>query len=138
VSMPRVFAAACILILALMGVEACGGSSESSRQVASRGEGFEILKWAVLSEPGPKQVRVGGEVAYCVGDPRPKIVRPDMSYNGGDLNIKLEVRMFPHREEVCAGKELLLSRAISLSRELSELKLYDSGFEPPRQVWPGK
>jgi hypothetical protein len=98
------------------------------------------LNWVVLFTPTAKRVKIGGEIGYCTGDPRPKILKPDMTYDDDNVSIKLEARVFPHRGQglngLCAGKELVLSRTIRLPRKLSELKLYDSGFEPPKQVWP--
>lgn len=57
-----------------------------------------------------------------------------------DVYIRLEVITPPptaaQRKEECLGVELGVTKVITLRRDLSDIKVYDSGLDPPELRWP--
>lgn len=127
--------------LALVAI-GCGEASSSSTDTPNAGHkarANDVLEWSVRSVSPPRRVTVGGGVGYCVGDPKPRIDRPQIRYQDASAYIMLRVRESRHEpseESVCADVELFVSRTITLRRNVADIKLYDSGVEPPRLRWP--
>ena len=120
---------------------ACGDSSPADGTgVAVEGRDDNSFNWGVIFNPTLRTIKIGSGVGYCVGDPRPRIMRPDIKYRGDDVYIRLELKRpppsRPSRNGPCRGVELLVTRTINLRRDLSDLRLYDSGVEPPELRWP--
>jgi hypothetical protein len=130
---------------------ACGETSSAGKASHLQAEDPRSFKWGVIFNPSPRVIKVGGGVGYCVGDPKPRIAKPDIKYQGDEVYIALELKkppkpprkrpqLFPKGKtpvvEGCAGVELLVTRKLTLRRNLSDLTIYDSGVEPPEQVWP--
>jgi hypothetical protein len=116
---------------------ACGDRSSSDQTVGKRDP--KAFKWGVIFTPTERMIKIGGGVGYCAGDPRPRFRRPDVEYRGEDVYIRLELkarRSHASRNGLCLGSERLVMRTITLRRDLSDLRLYDSGIEPPELRWP--
>lgn len=121
--------AVAILLLAV----ACGTGS------AVGGREDNAFQWGAIFTPSKRTVVVGEGVDYCVGDPRPRIAKPEIQYRGDDVYIRLELktpRFQSPKGSRCAGVGLLVKRKITLRRDLSDVELYDSGVEPPELRWP--
>jgi len=83
---------------------------------------------------------VGREVDYCAGDPRPAIRHPQILYQGNDVYIKLKIKGSdrPSKGNLCLGSEMAITRTITLRRDLENVRVYDSGVEPPELRWPSE
>ena len=130
-----VAAIAAILLLAM----ACGDSSSADKSSTVEKGADKAFRWGVIFAPSPRTVKIGGGADYCEGDPRPRIARPDIEYRGNKaVYIKLELKSpdRPKSKKLCLDSELLVTRKITLRRDLSDVKLYDSGVEPPELRWP--
>lgn len=130
---------AVVASIALLGF-ACGNSAPADNNTAAESRGRNGLQWGVITTTPPRTLKVGGAVGYCVGDPRPTIGRPQIRYRGEDVYIRLELQI-PRKKRAkkrgrCAGVELFVRKAITLRRDLSDVKVYDSGIEPPELRWP--
>lgn len=128
-----------LTIIALLGF-ACGDSTPANTDRNAReSRDGNVLRWEVISTTSPRMLKVGGAVGYCLGDPQPAIGRPQIRYRGDDIYIKLGLetpRKKRARKGNCAGVELFVYRWIEVKRDLADVKIYDSGVEPPRQRWP--
>lgn len=132
-----------IVVLAVgMAGLACGASSSPARKKndTHQVQGSKVLRWGVMSTTPPRTIKVGGTVGYCVGDPKPRVKRPHIKYQGANVYIKLEVEK-PHpqsteKHKACGGVELFVGRTIILRRVLSNIQIYDSGIDPPKLRWP--
>jgi len=127
-----VVVAATVLPLGL----ACGNAAPSA-EVGQRDP--DSFRWGVIFTPSERTIRIGGGVGYCEGDPRPRFKRPDVEYRRKNVYIRLELktrRPQPQKNAACLGSELLVTTTITLRRDLSDLRLYDSGAQPPELRWP--
>jgi len=93
------------------------------------------LKWGIWATKPPRSIRVVAEVGYCIGDPRPSR-RPHIQYIDDNVYIRLKVHVPRKKSFRCAGVGLFIKRWIMLRRNLDEVKIYDSGYNPPQLVWP--
>lgn len=120
-------------------VIACGDTSTVQTSDAVKGREEGAFQWAVIFTPTSRTVKIGSDVGYCVGNPRPRIVKPNVEYRGDEVYIRAELhkpsRRVPSRGP-CRGVGLLVTRKIVLRRNLSEVELYDSGVDPPELRWP--
>jgi len=139
-SIRRFFAVMAVAALVLALGVACGESHSDNRAGrASADANDKPFEWEVIFASSRRTIKVGGGVDFCEGDPRPRIARPEIEYRGKDVYIQLKLktpRTRPSTHERCAGSVLLVTRRITLRRDLSDLKLYDSGVEPPELRWP--
>ncbi len=129
---------AAVVALLALGI-ACGGSSSVDGASKTADRDSKFFRWGVIFTPSPRVIKVGGGIGYCVGDTKPRLARPHIEYQGEDVYIRLSLRMPKQRQSkdnLCAGVELLVMRKIRLQRDLSDLRLYDSGVEPPELRWP--
>jgi hypothetical protein len=119
---------------------ACGKSSSGDRRdIATSEHNDGIFSWGVISTIAPRMLKVGNGVDYCVGNPRPRIGMPDTAYRGSDVYIRLKLHIptnRPSRKNVCLGTELLVTRTVTVQRNLADIKVYDSGVQPPELRWP--
>jgi hypothetical protein len=136
----------CLIFIVALGVAmaglACGASSSPAdkKNDTYQARDDKVLRWKVISVTPPRTIKAGGSVGYCVGDPRPRIKRPQIKYRGANVYIKLEVEKprpkSTEKHTACGGVELLVRRTIILRRNLSDVQIYDSGVEPPKLRWP--
>lgn len=128
--MPKMRIIAASATVALLCVS-CGDSGPADKN--TRG-------WQVVSVKSPRTLKVGKAVGYCTGYPRPSIRHPQILYHGDDVYIKLKVKWprRPSKGDLCLDSELLIMRTIILRRDLEDVKVYDSGVEPPELRWPSE
>lgn len=109
----------------------CGESAPANRTIHG---------WQVVSVKSPQTLKVGKEVNYCTGYPHPTFRRPQILYQDNDVYIELKVRWprRPSKGDLCLGMELLITRTIVLRRDLKDVRVYDSGVEPPELRWPSE
>lgn len=122
----RIIIASAIAALFLV---SCGGSGSADKSVH---------RWLVVSAEPPRTLKVGKEVDYCAGDPHPTIGHPQILYQGNDVYIKLKIK-WPHKSpkvHLCLGSERVITRTITLRRDLDAVRVYDSGVQPPELRWP--
>lgn len=126
----------CLCLAVLLGLAiltGCGSEDASSRDP-------EVIDWRVADIVDADTVRIVGEVGHCVGQPEPTIGTPEIAYDGRRVYITATVDASSDaalgEDEVCAGVELVVYRRLDLRRDLSELKLFDAGSDPPEQRWP--
>jgi len=96
--------------------------------------------WLVVSVEPPRTLRAGREVGYCAGDPLPTIRHPRIVYEGNDVYVDLKIK-WPHKpskDHLCLGSELVITKTITLRRDLKDVNVYDSGVEPPELRWPSE
>lgn len=137
-SIPRVVGVvAAVAAISSMGM-ACGASDDEAGTAVESGSA-KPFEWGVITPDPPRALVVGGGIDYCVGEPRPRIARPRVEYRGDDVYVRLNVKRPPKKVskgEACFVKELLITRAITLRRDLSEVEVYNADVEPPKLVWP--
>jgi hypothetical protein len=129
-TIPRSLVGVAVIFLLFSGL-ACG---RDSHEVVRNG----AFEWDVISELSPRTIEIGGDIGYCVGRAKPRIAKPNIVYRGSDvyISLKLEHRHRLPRKARCMGVGLLVKRAVRLRRDLADLRLYDSGVDPPQQRWP--
>lgn len=117
---------------------ACGDSADDT-SLAAGDDRSKTFDWGVISTKPPRTLVVGGGIGYCEGDPRPRIIRPQVEYRDDNVFIRLAVKRSPKKAskgEVCLGSELLITRVVTLRRDLSDVEIYNANTEPPNVVWP--
>ena len=118
------------------------GSSERPDETARPASGRfdkEVVAWGVASVSGPKTVKLGTEIGYCVGDPKPRMRLAQRIYRGKSVYITVELalpRKKPSDHSLCGGVGLFLYKTIRLTRDLADVMLYDSSTDPPTRRWP--
>lgn len=120
---------------------ACGSSPSPDEKEMHSGGAVDVqtLPWGIVSVSQPRTIRIGAQVGYCVGDPRPRIRRAPTKYRNGAVYIKVEAvlpREKPSDKGLCGGKVLFLYKTITLKRDLADVKVYDSSISPPGLRWP--
>lgn len=127
-SVTRVIAASVAVALLCM---SCGDSGSADRDAHG---------WQVVSVKSPRTLKVGKEVDYCAGYPRPTFRPPQILYQDNDVYIELKVKWprRPSKGDLCLDMELLIMRTIVLRRGLEDVRIYDSGVEPPELRWPSE
>lgn len=127
------------LLLGVVFISVLGGCGSSTSDETGVRIG-ESSDWIVQSVTQPRTLKVGTEVDYCVGDPKPRIGRPKVKYQGDDVFITVTLEKPPARlakpNDICAGIELFVGRTITLNRNLDDVEVFDGGLDPPQQRWP--
>lgn len=132
-----IWAFAAVAAISSLGI-ACGDSADDT-SMAAGSDSSKTFDWGVISTKPPRTLVVGGGIGYCEGDPRPKIMRSQIEYRDDNVYIRLNVKRPPKEAsngEVCLGSELLITRGVTLRRDLSDAKVYNANTEPPDEVWP--
>jgi len=132
-------AIAATAVLALAGL-ACGDSAPADREsTVLQSRDGRTVKWGVRWTKQPRALKIGVRIGYCVGEPKP-IADPEIKYRGDDVFIRMKIKMPREGQlkkgELCEGVELFVGRAITLRRDLSDVRIYDGGVEPPELRWP--
>ena len=151
----RVLCAVTAVVCILFAGAGCGASSgsdstQTTSAVFTTAETKKIPKdvtvhirpiaWKVVSASPPHSIEVLVEPGYCAGDPPPKVMGAQIRYEPGAALIKVRVAFLKKKRskpsQICAGLVGHLTDEITLRRDLSDLRIYDSHTEPPKLRWP--
>lgn len=95
--------------------------------------------WYLISVDGPREITYATEAGYCVGTPRPRLLRPRVVWRRN--RIVLTARVFhpalhfgPH--EFCGGVGLMIQDRIRLAHPIAGRSFYDGSESPPEPREP--
>lgn len=100
------------------------------------GDDARALKWAFFKQLGPRKAKLGGEVGYCVGEPKPRVERVIRRYSGNRVFLTLILDPERLEPEECQGVGLGVFKTVIFQRDLDQLILLDSSTNPPERRWP--
>lgn len=130
---------ACIYGLTIL--VGCGSGSPdantgSDGRIADSGK-IETVEWGVGQVLGPKSVKIGSSVGYCLGDARPHYGVVKVKEVGHKAYITARAVIPPELPKggLCEGVGTRISKSISLRQNLVALELYDASTKPPAVRW---
>jgi hypothetical protein len=102
------------------------------------------VPWSYLKRLGPRTVRIGGSVGWCVTAPlnganAPRIERVRSVERQDEIVLHAFVGFRPSQLDgsgACAGVEALVDAVVHLHRRLGSRSVYDGFRQPPIQRWP--
>jgi hypothetical protein len=118
----------------------CGsGSSEAKSKSGQSAVGgtTEVVRWGVEEVLGPKSVKIGSSVGYCLGDPRPHYGNVEVKEVGRRAYITAHAVLPPElpKGSLCEGVDTGISRPVSFKRNLVAMELFDGVTKPPTLRW---
>ena len=129
-------ACACVLSLAAGCGAGSNGAKSSTEQGAATGR-TEVVRWGVEEVLGPKSVKIGSSVGYCLGDPRPRYGDVEVKEVGRRAYITAHAGLAPElpKGSLCEGVDTGISKAISFKHNLVAMELFDGMTKPPALRW---
>jgi hypothetical protein len=117
-----------------------GSFDPPKRRLGKReGDGNQSVRWQVVYPPSPgKEVTIGSVNRWCVGTPKPRMTRVDVSEGRQSVVLTAFVTRPRLRGKnlACAGLELGLGKTVRLSRGLGDRALFDGSTSPLEKRWP--
>lgn len=132
------------LLAVALSVGGCGSSTPIPHEARIPDNNrfvVRTLPWGAGPIKSPRSIVIGTETGYCVGDPKPRILRAKPRYVMEDVYIQAEVffpKMKPSNGRLCAGVGLFIRKTVRLNRDLDDISLYDLSTDPPTQRWPSE
>lgn len=102
------------------------------------GDDAGTLEWSFFKRLGPNKASLAGEVDYCVGEPKPRVVKVIRRYSGNRVFLTLFLSQERPEPKECRGVILFVFKTVTFKRNLEQLELFDSSTDPPSRRWPVK
>lgn len=126
---------ACLPILA--GCGSGGGGTKTNSDQSGVGGTTEVVRWGVEEVLGPKSVKIGSSVGYCLGDPRPRYGDVEVKEVGRRAYITAHAVLAPElpKGSLCEGVDTGISKPIRFKHNLVAMELFDGMTKPPALRW---
>jgi hypothetical protein len=97
------------------------------------------VSWFLVSSDGPHSVTIAVSTGYCVGEKRPRLLRPHVDWHPERAVITARlfvpaVHFGPH--EACGGVGLGISKQFRFTHRIAGRVLYDGSTTPPQRREP--
>jgi len=123
-------------VVLLVGAAGCGGQvvPKLARVPNSPTRYVRTKAWRVQAVLGERTLRLVLEVGSC-GEPY--VIRALPVYLGDVVYIQSEVAFSkPTSKAICVGGEIAIYTTVRLVRNVEDVRIYDSGSDPPALRWP--
>lgn len=129
--------AVCACVPAAVGCGSGSSEAKSNSDQSTAGGTTEVVRWGVEEVLGPRSVKIGSSVGYCLGDPRPHYGDVEVKEVGRRAYITAHAVLPPElsKGSLCEGVDTGISRPISFKRNLVAMELFDVVTKPPALRW---
>lgn len=124
------------MLAILAAMTAMMGGAQGSATAYTESAKVRAVSWTLSSIDGPHKLTLAVSTGYCVGKPKPRIVRITRKWRPRRVVITVFLRspkVHFGKHEGCAGVGLGIQQQIRLGHSISHRALYDGSSSPPQR-----